>query len=45
MRGPFWNDDKTGVTGEAKFDRDKTENYETTTDKDGNVRTEILTKS
>lgn len=43
MRGPFWNDDQTGVTGEDLFDRDKSENYETYTDDEGVLRTRLLT--
>jgi hypothetical protein len=41
VRGPFRND-KTGVTGENNFDRDKSENYETYTDDEGVVRTRLL---
>lgn len=42
MNGPFWNDPNVGVTGEALFDRDKRENYETSTDADGKITTRIL---
>lgn len=42
MRGPFWND-TTGVTGEDKFDRAKTENYEHYIAEDGTLHTRILT--
>lgn len=43
MNGPYWNDPNVGVTGEALFDRDKTENYETYTDAEGVLRTRLLT--
>lgn len=42
MRGPFWDDEETGVTGEPLFARDKTENYEHYTGDDGKTHTRIL---
>lgn len=38
MRGPFWNNGKTGVTGEPGFVRNEP-NYVTTTDATGKTVT------
>lgn len=41
MRGPFWNNGKTGVTGEPAF-RTATPNIHTYTDDQGVLRTVVL---
>lgn len=41
MRGPFWNNGKTGVTGEPTF-RSTTPNLHTYRDEQGNLRTQVL---
>ena len=39
MRGPFWNNGKTGVTGEAPGFIKNAPNFVTTTDSEGNTVT------
>lgn len=41
MRGPFWNNGKTGVTGEPAF-RTDTPNLHTYRDAQGHLRTQVL---
>lgn len=41
MRGPFWNNGKTGVTGEPAFRTNKP-NLETYRDDNGVLRTRVL---
>lgn len=41
MRGPFWNNGRTGVTGEAPGFVTNEPDYETYTDEDGRTRTRV----